>query len=115
MRYRALDSNGDTTFGKPGFVLVDSPQAVAQAVQTRLALHAGAWFLDSREGTAYDTKILGYQNRAERDQEVRERILGTPGVTALLEFATNLDAGRTYTVRATVDTKYGTASITTTL
>lgn len=115
MRYRMLDANGDTTFGQPGAMLVDSPQAVAQAIKTRLALHTGTWFLDSREGTPYTEKILGYQNRAERDQALRERILDTPGVLELVEFSTNLDAERRYTVRATVTTKYGATKVTATL
>lgn len=115
MRYRALDVNGDTTFGQPGAVLIDSPAAVVQAIETRLALHAGTWFLDMREGTPYAGKILGYQNRAERDQAIRERILGTPGVRELTEFSTNLTEDRRYVVRATVDTNYGSAALAVTL
>ncbi|EJX4360738.1 hypothetical protein OD522_005447, partial [Salmonella enterica] len=62
MRYRREDENGDYTFGRgdSGF-FVDCPEAVAQAVKTRLQLWQGQWFLDVNEGTPYEQTIIGKQ------------------------------------------------------
>ena len=54
MRYRKLDAAGDFVFGHGAADYHrDSPEAVAQAVLTRLKLHRGEWFLDRSEGTPY--------------------------------------------------------------
>lgn len=60
MRYRKLNTNGDYTFGQAqSNFYVNTPEAVAQAVKTRLLLIQGEWFLDVSEGTPYSAKILG--------------------------------------------------------
>lgn len=47
MRYRREDTEGDYTFGSGDDTwLINSPEAVAQAVKTRFALWYGQWFLD---------------------------------------------------------------------
>ncbi|EKH5089394.1 hypothetical protein O5Q68_004428, partial [Salmonella enterica] len=52
MRYRREDAEGDYTFGCGDDTwLINSPEAVAQAVKTRFALWYGQWFLDKTEGT----------------------------------------------------------------
>ncbi len=111
MRYRALDADGDMTFGLgPRNFLVNTPEAVAQAVMTRLRLLAGEWFLDSEEGTPYTTQILGRNTEATYDQAIRERILDTQGVTALASYSSSL-VGRRLSVDATIDTIYGQATL----
>ena len=111
MRYRALSTSGDYQFGRSGLFLVDSPQAVAQAVNTRLLLWAGEWFLDKDEGTPYEQEILGYGTQGTRDLAIKARILGTPGVTQILKYASSI-ATRRLTVGAVLETQYGAASIT---
>lgn len=113
MRYRAQDANGDYTFGPGSTFLIDSPACVAQAVETRLRLFAREWFLDKREGVDKD-RILGYHTSGTRDQEIQERIIGTPGVRALLAYQSNVDADtRAFTVTATLETIYGAVIVTT--
>lgn len=111
MRYRALSTQGDYQFGRSGLFLIDSPQAVAQAINTRLLLWAGEWFLDKDEGTPYEQEILGYGTQGTRDLAVKARILSTPGVVQILKYASSI-SNRRLAVEATVETEYGAASIT---
>lgn len=111
MRYRALDAAGDMTFGQGSRdFLTNTPEAVAQAVMTRLRLLTGEWFLDSDEGTPYATQILGRNTEPTYDQAIRERILDTQGVTALVSYSSSL-VGRKLSVDATIDTVYGQATL----
>lgn len=105
MRYRKLDPDGDymvNTF------LQDTPECVGQAIGTRLRLWSGQWFLDTTEGTAYETRVLGKYTGNLYDPEIKERILGTPGVLELVSYSSNRDATtRKLTIAATVSTIYG--------
>lgn len=111
MRTRALDPNDDYNFGNKSTFLVDSPEAVAQNVKTRLRLFAGEWFLDKTEGLNL-TNILGAHTRSTRDVEVRQRILGTKGVVSIAAYASSVDVTtRAFTVNATIVTAYGQAAV----
>lgn len=114
MRYRALSAAGDYQFGRSGIFLKDSAAAVAQAILTRLNLWAGEWFLDTKEGTPYEAQILGHNTQATRDLAIQQRILGTVGVTELTSYSSSV-AGRRLSVSATVQTQYGTTTLTTVL
>jgi len=106
MRYRRLDSNGDYVFGQgPSEFLVNSAAAVAQAVQTRLLLWTGEWFLDSTQGTPYFQQVLGFNTKAAYDAAIKARILGTQGVAQLLSYSSSL-IGRALSVIASVQTIY---------
>lgn len=111
MRYRALDANGDYSFGSnDAEFLVNSPEAVAQAVKTRFELMTGEWFLDLTEGTPYKGQILGEGTQALYDQAIQERILGTEGVTGIADYSSSL-AGRNLTVSASISTVYGSTTL----
>ncbi|HHH0061707.1 TPA: hypothetical protein ACPZB8_003974, partial [Yersinia enterocolitica] len=85
MRYRREDENGDYTFGQgDNTFLINSPEAVAQAVKTRFELWRGQWFLDLTEGTPYIQSVLGKQRSDVYILAIRERILDTQGVSAIL-------------------------------
>ena len=43
----------------------------------------GEWFLDSTEGMPWQGEVLGKQPRASYDWAIRQRMLGTPGVTGI--------------------------------
>lgn len=111
-RVRALSPDGDYVFGQGrSQFLVDSPEAVAQSIQTRLNLATGEWFLDLDEGMPYSTKVLGEGTRELYDQAIRERILGTSGVVQIDEYASRL-SGRALTVSARVTTQFGVTTFT---
>lgn len=101
---------GDYQFlGRSPF-LVDSPEAVAQAIRTRLRLTAGEWFLDDREGLALGS-ILGNQTQTTRDFEIKRRILATQGVESLTSYSSTVTEDRRFLVEATVQTIYGSTNI----
>lgn len=112
MRYRAMDASDDYVFGYGVRILVNSPAAVAQAVKTRMRLLTEEWFLDKGEGLN-KAQILGYRTQGTRDQQVQQRVLLTPGVRSITEYASNVDpATRAFTVTMTIDTIYGGAPVT---
>lgn len=114
MRYRRLSESGDYVFGQGASeFLVNTPDAVAQAVLTRLRLATGEWFLDLNEGTPYSTEILGENTRPLYDQAIRDRILGTQGVTSIQEYNSYLDTTtRALTVACSINTLYGPVTLT---
>lgn len=117
MRYRKLDSNNDFVFGRgQGNFLVNTPETVAQAVQTRLALSEGEWFLDNTEGTPYNSKILGAGHMATYDSAIQQVIINTTGVRKILAYSSNYDASiRKASIQVTIDTVYGITTLSTTL
>jgi hypothetical protein len=112
MRYRKLDANGDYTLGTGADFHVDTPDAVAQSVLTRLDLYSGEWFLDTTDGTPWRTEVLGKYTKGTYDTVIRQRILSTPGVNSILEYASSFDgATRSLSISATIDTIYGAATV----
>ncbi|SAQ28106.1 bacteriophage protein [Klebsiella oxytoca] len=114
MRYRREDDDGDYTFGQGDDTwLVNSPEAVAQAIKTRFLLWYGQWFLDNTEGTPWIQSVLGKQRPETYNLAIRQRILETQGVSSITAFNTTVD-GRTrrVTFTATVETIYGTTTVT---
>jgi hypothetical protein len=109
MRYRQLSATGDYQFGTGVLFLSNIPQAVAQAIQTRLRLLKGEWFLDTSQGLNTDL-ILGVRTQGTRDIEIKRVILETQGVKELLAYSSNVQ-GRSFIVTATVDTVYGQTTI----
>lgn len=117
MRYRKLDANGDYTFGNSQSDFYrDQPEAVAQAVQTRLQLLTGEWFLDTSTGTPWRAQVLGKYTSTIRDTVIKQRIIQTIGVQSLDAYSSTFDpSSRTFSVQATITTIYGTAQVETTL
>ena len=113
MRYRALSAGGDYVFGRGSSeFLANVPEAVGQAVRTRLGLWTGEWFLDTFEGTPYRSAVLGENTRPIYDQAIKHRILGTQGVISIQDYASVLNtATRRLQVAATINTLYGTTQI----
>ncbi len=120
MRYRRLDENHDYTFGKGlGNFLEDevgNPEAVAQAIQTRLLLFTGEWWEDLRDGLPLWQKILGnrVRDRGIVDSLIVDRIKGlqlpdeTYGVTDVLNVQSVFDTDeREYSFQCEVDTIFG--------
>lgn len=112
MRYRKLDANGDYTLGSGADFHINSVDAVAQAISTRLKLWQSEFFYDVTDGTPYETEVLGKRNGRNPDTAIKQRILGTPGVTSLESFSSTFDGEtRVLTISATVNTQYGQTTI----
>lgn len=114
MRYRREDDDGDYTFGQGDDTwLINSPETVAQAVKTRFLLWYGQWFLDTTEGTPWIQSVLGKQKPETYNLAIRQRILETQGVNSIKSFDTTLNtSSRRVIFTATIDTIYGTTTVT---
>jgi len=114
MRYRREDDDGDYTFGRGDDTwLINSPEAVAQAIKTRFLLWYGQWFLDTTTGTPWIQSVLGKQKPEIYNMAIRQRILDTAGVDSISDFNTTVDsATRRVSFTATVNTIYGTTTVT---
>ncbi len=109
MRYRKLTETGDYSFGSGQLDFYrDVPEAVGQAVKTRLLLWLGEWFLDITEGTPYMQGILGKHSQQIADQTIQQRIKLTQGLVDIEEYSSTLDRDtRKLSVDCTVNTIYG--------
>lgn len=114
MQYRREDTDGDYTFGRGDDTwLINSPEAVAQAIKTRFELLYGQWFLDTTEGTPWIQSVLGKQRPELYNLAIRQRILETKGVKSITEFNTAVNtSSRRVTFTATVETFYGMTTLT---
>lgn len=114
MRYRKWTGQADIQMGHgDADYWRDDPLGVAQAVVSRLRLLREEWFLDLAEGTPYVGGVFGQHTRQSYDLVIRERVLGTQGVTAITGYDSSLDPDtRRLTVSVTIDTDYGEASLT---
>ncbi|MET3654099.1 hypothetical protein [Dyella japonica] len=117
MRYRKLDANGDYVFGHgQSDFYRDQPEAVAQAVQTRLELFSGEWFLDTSAGLPWRTQVLGKYTQNIRDFVIKQQIVNTQGVQSLDSYSSSVDPNtRRFSVSASITTIYGPATVETTL
>ncbi len=117
MRYRKLTADdgetpgGDWSFGRGALDFHNNtPDAVAQAVKTRLQLFRGEWSLDLLEGTPWYSDVLGNGHELTYAPLLRARILETRGVTEITAFSESFDReSRVLTVQATINTTYGRA------
>lgn len=122
MKYRRLDTDHDMCFGKGAQdYLVDSvsnPEAVAQAIQTRLLLFLGEWWENINDGLPMFQQILGQKirDKALVDSILIDNIMGLRlpdpdnrfAVTKVSNVISEFDSiNREYTFTATVDTIYG--------
>lgn len=109
-----LSDAGDYVFGQGrAEFLENTPATVAQAIQTRLRLATGDWFLDEDEGMPYSTDVFGMGTTNLYDPAFQAVIAGTPGVQSVDDYASFLDTvTRQLTVAALVTTIYGRAAFT---
>lgn len=110
MRYRQLSSTGDMQFGSGQLnFLIDSPEAVAQAVTTTLKLWLGEWYLNLNEGTPYLEGILGEHSQATADLTIQSVVTGVQGVLSLTNYSSVIDPDtRKYSsVSGILNTIYG--------
>jgi hypothetical protein len=109
-RYRRLDEyTGDMTFGAGTYnFITDTPEAVAQSVLTRLLLWQEEWFLDRSSGTPWLQRVLGEHNLGTADMAIRARIVSTPYVTQVEDYASAYNStDRSFIVSCKVTTAFG--------
>lgn len=108
-RYRKLSPGGDYTFGAGQLDFYrDVPEAPAQAVQTRLLLWLGEFFLNIDEGTLYMQGILGKHSKQSADTTIQDRIQNTQGVVSLANYQSEVDPDtRVMSVSCDLNTIYG--------
>lgn len=120
MRLRKQDASGDYQFGhNAGDFWHNEVEGVAQSVMTRLLLYRGEWFLDLQEGMPWggfpltpavvrQGQVLGTHTALARDVALQQRVLGTPGVQAINNYASNSDPNlRQFSAQLMVSTIYG--------
>lgn len=117
MIYRKLDAQGDYSFGNSkGDFHENTPEAVGQAVKTRLSLSEGEWFLNTAEGTPYNSQILGAGKISYYDVAIQSVIRETVGVKKLISYASQVEPEtRKATIVCTIDTIYGETTVEQTL
>lgn len=112
MKVRKQDANGDYVFGTTVDFYQNEPLAVAQAVQTRLLLFSGEWFVDTTDGMPWRTDVLGKYTKEAYDTVMKQRVLGTPGVRTVLDYVSVFDGNtRQLAYSFTLDTIYGTTPV----
>lgn len=109
MRYRKLTADDDYTFGGSQLDFWrDVPQAVGQAVKTRLLLWLGEWFLDIDEGTPYMLGILGKHSIDTANATVRDRVINTQGMVSIENYESEVTPrDRLFTADMDINTIYG--------
>lgn len=117
MIYRALDKEGDYTFGQNSQNFLSGVEAVAQAIYTRLKLFLGEWWMDINDGLPMWQSILGSPsgeaNLRAVDNLIKTRIRETQGVDSIVSYTSTFDTNtRRYSFTAEVNTIYGETTIT---
>lgn len=106
MIVRALDTNGDWTFGKGRNDYKSSTAAISQNIQTRLLSFLGDCFFDNSAGIDW-FNLLGGKNQTTLALNISAVILNTDGVLNLLQLSLNLDVNRNLTIVYSVNTVSG--------
>lgn len=109
MIVRAIDVNGDWTFGKGKNNYLSGKDALAQLITTRLRSFLGDCFFDTTAGIDW-FNILGAKDELAVDIAVSTVIKNTPGVTALTRLSIVLDVKRNLRIVYTVDTVFAQAT-----
>lgn len=113
MRVKRLSPTGDYTFGNSQLdFLANSPECVAQVVETSLLLWLGEWYLDLLLGMPWVQGVLGKHNQSTADVTVQDYILGIQGVTGIESYLSVANTEqRKYLAQTRIDTLYGPTDI----
>lgn len=107
MIFRALDADGDWTFGKGINSFLTNSAAMAENLKTRIRTWKGECFFALEEGVDWNN-YLGIGTKDLLDMDLRRVILGSDGVIRIDAYTSILDTtSRTLTVQATLFTVFG--------
>lgn len=106
MIVRALDSDGDWTFGKSKADYLSNLDAVKQNIKTRLMEFLGDCFFNIRAGIDWLDFLGGSKNPAALNLSISTVILNTIGVTGIKQLSVNLTPDRKFSVSYEVSTVY---------
>lgn len=104
MIVRALDSNGDWTFGKSLNDYLSGNKAIKQNIKTRILSFLGDCFFEMTAGIDW-FNLLGSKNVLGLNLSINSVILNTQGVTGILQLNTTL-INRVFNVSYKVQTIY---------
>lgn len=102
---RALDGQGDWTFGAGLSNYVTNLAEVSQDISMNLKSFLGDCFFATNSGVDW-LNLLGGKDLVSLNLAINAAILNTTGVTGLLQTSLNLTANRVLTVQYTVTTVY---------
>lgn len=108
MRVRAIDSNGDWSFGRGKSDYKADILGLVQNIRTRLKSFLGDCFFAQSEGIDW-WNLLGSKRQLDLRLAVATTILNTEGVNGMVELSVDLNADRTLTLKYIVTSVYGTA------
>jgi hypothetical protein len=108
MRTRALDSNGDWTFGRGANNYLSRNAAVVQDINTRIQMWLGDCFFDRAAGIDWQNR-LGSRNQQALQLAISTTILGTHDVVGIKQLSAQLNhQTRNYAVSYQVETSFST-------
>lgn len=87
---RALDADGDWTFGKGANDYLSGNPAIAQSLVTRIKSFLGDCFFDAGAGIDW-FNLLGSKNQTGLDFNIRSVIINTPNVTGFTVLDSDFD------------------------
>jgi hypothetical protein len=105
MIVRALDDQGDWTFGRGKNDYLSQNDAVAQDIQTRLNSYLGDCFFDLNAGVDW-FNLLGSKNIVGLNLALKTVILNTENVLGITELSLEIDSKRELTVTYEVQTSF---------
>lgn len=105
MIVRALDSDGDWTFGKGLNDYKRNQDAIIQNISTRLNSYLGNCFFALGAGIDW-FNLLGEKDQTTLNLNISTVILNTTNVTGIQQFSTSLSRNREFTVQYMVNTTY---------
>jgi hypothetical protein len=111
---RKQDSNGDYVFGTgQSSFWINQAEMVGQIISTRLMLYQSEWFLDTTDGTPWNTQVLGKYTDSTRDPVIQARVLGTPQVAGISGYNSQvIPPTRTFNAAMSVNTTFGPVTVT---
>ena len=102
---RALDTQGDWTYGKGRNDYKSDIDAVAQNIQTRLASFLNDCFFSLNSGIDW-FNLIGSKNQTALNLAISAMILNTDFVTGILQLSVTLNSARNFRVVYNVQTTY---------